>query len=207
MHSEDGRELFRLITRLYFGMGAGGIILLGGAAPWILRLVAGPDYYSGFVVIGALAWQSLFYGAYLIVTPGLWKSKKTYLSTGLLIVSAAVNAGLSWLLVPRLGLLGAALATALAFSFWIALSICVSENLWRVGFRLRTLAFQIGLGVVGLWIVTQVHLTTEDVWPGFLIAVPIAILSGITGLPLRDWRVVGMALQRRLVEVAVESQS
>jgi hypothetical protein len=65
-----------------------------------------------------------------------------------------LNAGLNWLLVPALGGLGAAVATAVSYLAWIVASMAVSERLWTVGFPYAVLGGQIAIGVVAVACVT-----------------------------------------------------
>ena len=150
MHSEDGADTFRTIARMFMGLGVAAIIYLSFLSPWLVQWMAGPAFESAWVIVGVLAWQSLFYGFYLVASAGLWKQKKTYYSTYLMAGAALMNIGLNWWLVPKLASIGAAMATALSYLLLVVLSMAVSERLWKVGFEKLVMTTQIAIGVAAV---------------------------------------------------------
>jgi O-antigen/teichoic acid export membrane protein len=153
MHGDDGPATYRTISRLFMGLGVAAVVYLAFLSPWLVRWMTAPAFHDAWPVVGVLAWQSLFYGFYLVASAGIWKVEKTTYSMVLMGVAAVVNLLLNWLFVPSLGGLGAALATSLTYLLWIAASMWVSERLWRVGFPLAVLSAQIALGALAVgWI-------------------------------------------------------
>lgn len=148
MHSEDGPETFRMIARLYMGIGVAGVVILTFISPLLVRWIAAPPFHSAWPLVGILAWQSLFYGFYLIASAGIWKAEKTYLSMYLMGCAALVNLLLNYLLVPRFGGIGAAVATAVTYLLWVAATMVLSERLWQVGFSIKVLCLQVVVGIV-----------------------------------------------------------
>ena len=55
-------ETFRMISRLYMGLGTTMIIIVTLLSPWLVELLTTNEYYSSWPIVGILAWQSLFYG-------------------------------------------------------------------------------------------------------------------------------------------------
>ena len=143
MHSSDGPEIFRVISRLYMGLGTSAVALLTLISPYLLQLFTAPAYHQAWPIVSILAWQTLFYGFFLIATAGIWKSEKTYLNTYLTSAAALLGIFMNWLMVPAFGVIGAALATVLTYFLWTTASMFVSESLWRVAFPLRIFLFQI----------------------------------------------------------------
>ena len=154
MHSDDGPETFRVIARLFMGVGVAAVVYLAFLAPWLVAWMTAPEYHEGWPVVGVLAWQSLFYGFYLVASAGIWKAERTHVAMFLMAAAALLNAALNWLLVPSLGGLGAALATALAYLAWISALLVVSERMWPVGFPVLLLAAQVAIGAVAVTCVT-----------------------------------------------------
>jgi O-antigen/teichoic acid export membrane protein len=174
MHSDDGPETFRMIARLFMGVGVAAVVYLAFVSPWLVRWFTTPDFYAGWAVVGVLAWQSLFYGFYLVASAGIWKAEKTPMAMVLMVAAALLNALLNWLFVPAWGGLGAALATALAYLAWIAASLAVSERLWPVGFPLALLAGQIALGAAAVAAVTL--LGSQSWWTILGVHAAVAVL-------------------------------
>jgi O-antigen/teichoic acid export membrane protein len=86
----------------------------------LLRILTAPEFVSGNVVIPFVASGLLFYGLYNICIFIVHLVNKTHLVLALLSISAALNIILNLLLIPQLGIVGAAVATLIAF---IALGI------------------------------------------------------------------------------------
>ena len=152
MHSADGPETFRTISRLFMGAGVAAVVYLAFLAPWLVDWLAGPDFHEAWAVVGTLAWASLFYGFYLVASAGIWRAEKTGYSMVLMTAAALVNVALNWVLVPVFGGIGAAVATAIAYFVLILASLVLGERLWKVGFPLALLGLQIvaGVAMVGL---------------------------------------------------------
>ena len=143
MHSDDGRETFRMIARLYMGIACAGVVGLTMLSPWLVRWLAAPEFYDAWRIVGILAWQAVFYGFFLIASAGIWKAERTHLNLYLMGGAALFGIGMNWLLVPSFGGMGAAIATVVTYIAWVLISMVVSESLWRVAFSYRLLFVQI----------------------------------------------------------------
>ncbi|WP_321529294.1 oligosaccharide flippase family protein [Sedimenticola selenatireducens] len=143
MHSSDGPETFRMISRLYMGLACAGIVVLTYLSPWLVQWLTGPDYHGAWPIVGILAWQAVFYGFFLIASAGIWKVEKTYLNLPLMAGAAVLGLVLNWFLVPDYGGMGAALATALTYLVWVTAALIISERLWNVGFQFSVMSMQI----------------------------------------------------------------
>jgi O-antigen/teichoic acid export membrane protein len=174
MHGSDGPETFRLISRLYVGGGTLCVLCVTVAAPFLMAWLATPAYAQAYPIVGIMAWQALFYGMYLLVSAGIWKSEKTQLSAWLMAGGALVNGLLCYLLVPHWAGFGAALATATTYFLWIAASYLVSERLWPV--RLPVAAMG---GIVAAGVAAHVLILWAQAHNGWLGA-PVLIVAAAT---------------------------
>lgn len=178
MHSPDGPEVFRVIARMYMGVGVAAVVYLTFLSRWLVEWLAGPDFRDAWPLVGVLAWQSLFYGVYMVASPGIWKAERTHYSMNLMIGAALVNLALNAWLVPQHGSMGAAIATGLAYFLLVSLSMLVSENLWRVEFPYAVLLLQVAIGVVTVtWLVnTEIGLFIK----GILVHTVVLLLTGLS---------------------------
>ncbi len=154
MHSDDGPETYRTIARMFMGVGVAAVVYLSFLSPWLVGWLTAPAFHAAWPIVGVLAWQSLFYGFYLVASAGIWKAEKTSYSLYLMTGAAVLNLVLNWMLVPAYGGMGAAVATALSYLVWIAAALALSERMWAVGFPVRLLAAQVALGAIGVGWVT-----------------------------------------------------
>ena len=175
MHCDDGAETFRMIARLYMGIGMAGLVQLTFISPWLVDWLAAPEYRTAWLLVGVLTWQSVFYGFYMVVSAGIFKAEKTYLAMYLMIGAALFNVALNFLLVPTFGGMGAAIATAIAYAAWIGASMLVSERLWRVEFPAKLIVSQVCIGVLFVfW-----YLMSFDLTPT-LVQAAIAFLTSLS---------------------------
>lgn len=158
MHSDDGPETFRMITRFYLGLASAGVVGLTVLSPWLVKWLTAPAFHDAWPIVGILGWQAVFHGFFLIASAGIWKAEKTYLNLYLMSLAAVVGLILNWLLVPAFGGMGAAIATVITYLVWIIVSMIVSESLWKVGFPLVVLSSQVGMGLVFVgWFILVGH--------------------------------------------------
>ncbi|MAJ97277.1 MAG: hypothetical protein CMI56_01510 [Parcubacteria group bacterium] len=151
MHSSDGKVTFQLISKLYIGLGTAAIVILTFFSQSLVTFMTASEYHSGWVLVGILAWQAVFYGFFLIASAGIWKAEKTYLNLYIIIFTALIGIGMNLLLVPELGGVGAAIATAITHFLWIIITMVVSERYWRLDLPLLTFGTQILIASSFVW--------------------------------------------------------
>ena len=148
MHSDDGPQTFRMIAQLFIGLGVASAVYVGYLAPSLIQWFSAPGFEAADDVVAVLAWQALFYGFFLIGSAGIWKMEKTYLNSILMVSASILNLALNAYLIPIYGVVGAASATAISYFLWTAVSVIVSERLWRVGIPIWLILLQISSGVI-----------------------------------------------------------
>lgn len=90
----------------------------------LLLLLAGQEYLDGANVLPLSFGGYMLYGGYAVLAAGLFLHKKTARTSVAALVAAAANLGLNLLLVPHMGILGAAVATAIAYT-GLLVALCV----------------------------------------------------------------------------------
>jgi O-antigen/teichoic acid export membrane protein len=89
----------------------------------VLRLFSTAEIASeGYLVVPLVALSILFYAAYVPVVQILVLVKKTRITAAVWISCALVNLGLNILVVPRWGILGAAVTTLIAYALALGLT-------------------------------------------------------------------------------------
>ena len=113
----------------------------------------GPIYWSAIPVIPIIAFGYLLDALYLVQLPGpflMEKSKWIMISRG---VGALTNVGLNFLLIPRLGYVGAAWATCFSFGVMALVLFIVNRRLYSIAYEWRK------LGLIVATLSTMVLLT------------------------------------------------
>ncbi len=102
----------------------GGITLIGSA------------YWSGLVIVPIILLGYLFNGLYVVFTAGIYIEEKSIyvpLVTG---IGALVNIGVNFLLIPLLGIVGAALATLTSYVVMALGLYSVTQKFYKIEYEL-----------------------------------------------------------------------
>ena len=92
-----------------------------------LTILSTPEIAAqGYLITPFLALAGLLFGLYAIITQILVLEKKTTITGTIWIVAAVLNLGLNIIFVPRIGILGAAATTLVAFFLAFILSVYYS---------------------------------------------------------------------------------
>lgn len=123
-------------------------------------LLASPKYHGADALIPTLVAGLLLYTSHAFISAGLMIDKDTRTMAKLLAYSALFNIGLNCLLLPRIGLRGAALATLLSYLFCIVLLRRASSRLLPLRIDFRKLARYAVAAVGASYVASHVQLGT-----------------------------------------------
>jgi len=128
-------RLFRLVV----GLALPALLLLVPLSPLLIAWLAPPSYASAAPVLLLLA-PSLLLASLYVFAPGLPLAQRTGLILAINALGAGLNTGLNLLLIPRLGIAGAAAATLCGNAVVFALTMAWSQRLYPVPHAWRSLA-------------------------------------------------------------------
>jgi O-antigen/teichoic acid export membrane protein len=177
-------ELAR-IFRYFTALGIGFCLGLSLFAHDILKVIATSAYIDGAIVVPFLAPALLLANMY-IFAPGLGIAKRTSWIAAINIGGAAANVVLNYMLVPYLGIRGAALSTLLCNIAIFGATMVASQRFYPVPHDWRRLGLAVAAGV-GLFVLGDAVLLTGIVGIAFRFC-----LLGVAG---------AVCLQLRLVEL------
>jgi O-antigen/teichoic acid export membrane protein len=130
-----------------------GLTLLSRVA---VPALVGSAYREAYRVVPLVALAYAFNGLHYALSPGVHLAGRTRHFPLLALAAAALNLGLNFLLIPRLGGMGAAWATALAFAFFAVGTGVLGQRFYPVPYEYGKLA-RIGASLaVVLWLGTRV---------------------------------------------------
>ena len=137
-------HLYARVFTYYFA-GLGFVVLtLSVYAQEIVTVMAAPEYREAYRVVPLIALGQLFRGFVLIGPIGLTLKRKTTYHALMALIAAGLNIGLNYLWIPRYGMMGAAVATAVAFGVQAVLITGISQRYYPIPIevsRLFKLAF------------------------------------------------------------------
>lgn len=111
------KRTFATVLSYYLLVSCAILEIIGSFSHEIVRIIGTPAYSAaGGIVIFILA-SYLFQGAYYIMSTGITVTDHTKLIPVIVGISAAINLAADLLLIPRFGIMGAAVATITSYAF------------------------------------------------------------------------------------------
>ena len=113
---EDIKKTLTYSFKYYLLLAIPAVVGLSLLSKSLLLLLTTPEIaLNGYMITPFIAASTLFLGLYLILVQILLLVKKTVITGKIWIFAALLNFGLNMVLIPWIGLLGAAIATLIAF--------------------------------------------------------------------------------------------
>ena len=94
----------------------------------LLSILTRPEFLAGVSVVPFVAFGAVLFGFYRICLYIIYIANKTYLTVRLLGASAALNIILNIILIPRMGIVGAAIASLIAHGILGMLTLILSRR-------------------------------------------------------------------------------
>jgi len=118
-----------------------------------------PSYWSGLAIVPIVTLGYLFNGLYFVMLAPLMLDKRTGAVSAATWSGAVVNLLLNWLLIPRLGMMGAAWATLAAY-------VAMAAAVWALGRSSRPVPYEWKrLSILAAW-------TAALWWPASSVGLP-----------------------------------
>lgn len=203
LHNRGERDqlagLYRVVTKWQLTLTLPLFMGMAILAPRIMALF-GHEFRAGGTALAILCVAFGVHSAAGSVSPLLEMTGRPTLNLINVLLSFALNVALTVTLIPRFGIVGAALATGAAMIFLVILRF--AEVFWLIGFQPYTAAYGKPLLAAGLASLTLAAVT--GFWPGptgLLIGPPLMIVTYaglllILGLTAEDRRVLRLARDR-----------
>jgi len=135
-------RFFETTFRYYCGLSLALVIIITGLSPYLLKILTPPEYFEASKIIGIMALPAVFFGGTYFSSLGSWKVQKTYLYSLSVVVALVVGVVLGVLLIPRYGLIGASVSTAIAMFSLVVTSFYFSQKHWRIDFNIPLASMQ-----------------------------------------------------------------
>ena len=191
LEAERGESTMRRVAVGCAALGMLVTLLVAATGPALLRILGGSAYDDASRVVPLVALGTMFMGYVSVVMPGFTWASRTYIQAALFLVCAAVNIGLNLVLIPPLGILGAAVATAGAYFLLVCLAVAASHRYVHLPLPLRPLAFVAAAGSAATLGITAVELASLPVAADIAVRAT-CVLAFVLGmllwgpLPLRE---------------------
>lgn len=175
------RALFARVFKLASAGLLAATLLLGLFAREALIVLTTPAFVPAYPYVGLLALALVVHGSYQVISLGVQLAERTSSMAWTSAAAAGVNLALNFLLIPRFGLWGAAIATVAAYLASTILLYLVAQRHYPIPYRPRQ-AILIGLVVI---LLGGVGLLLDQLAPAATLSLPVtAAKIGVAALGL-----------------------
>ncbi len=121
-------------------------LALGALAPWLVSLL-NSSYHRADKGVALLAFAFAVYAGYTVLAIGSGRARRTQMNWVVTGIGAGVNIALNFWLIPRYGMVGAAISTAASYVvLFIAMTI-YSNSVYPVPYQWRRVVTAVGAAV------------------------------------------------------------
>ena len=142
-------------------------LALGVLSPWLARLLTQPQFYEGARVVSLLAFAGVAFTGYTVVAIGVGRARKTQFNWVVTGLAGALNIGLNFVLIPPYGMIGAAIATLIAYVLMFVLMTLNAQRVFPAPYQWRRVATATGVAVA---------LDVTGEWAGLGLGVAVALV-------------------------------
>lgn len=150
---DEARRTYAYVLSYLTVVTAWVALALALLSPWLVELLAADAFAESSRVVGPLAFSTVAYAAYIVFAIGVGRSRRTQFNWVVTGVAAAVNFGLNLLLIPRYGMMGAAIATVAAYTAMAVGMAWWAQRVYPVPYQWRRVvtaaAVAVALAVAG----------------------------------------------------------
>ena len=182
MKDEDADEYYSLVLTylvflsLYFGLGVSVLV------PDLIRATLREEYWGAIPIVPMFVLYYLLVASGKGVNVGLMTEKKAFWNPIIVVSAAIVNIALNFALIPTYGMMGAAVATLVAYAFMVWFR-------WYMSTKYHPVAYEWGrivllLGVAGVMYAGIVLIPIANPYVSFAVRFALAATYPLVLLPL-----------------------
>lgn len=194
------REILTLTTAAFLWMALG----LAATSGEVIAVIARPGYAVAAQVLPVVAFACVLQGVYTMLVGPIFLRRRTALLPALTVASAAANVLINIILIPRIGVMGAAWATLTAYALFASLTFLVARRIYPVRLDYLRLAAVAVICLIGALVADVFSLERAAPISRFVIHVGIVLACGalIAGLMLQPIRALRRAVTRSSAQAA-----
>jgi O-antigen/teichoic acid export membrane protein len=140
-YHDRAKEIYAKVFLIYFIINIIGVFLISMHSIDILKVFTQPSYYSAKAVVPFLCLSTIIWSGYFIVVVGIYLTKKMQHTIWITIGAAAANIVLNFILVPRLGVIGAAFSIMIANLIIFVLTLAVSQRYYEIQYSYKKVLY------------------------------------------------------------------
>ena len=192
---EETRSVYRLVLTYWSMVMGWAVVAISLLTPPYVHLTLPRPVWDAAPVVPFLTFGAVLYGAYMILNAGVNRSKKTRFTPVVTGVSAAVNVGLNFALIPLWGIVGAGVSTVIGYALLVFLGWRNAQHSYPVDYEWARVLWI--AAVTAAVVALSVLVIPATGWIG--ISARVALIAGFP-LALMAAGVLSRGEQRRIRE-------
>jgi O-antigen/teichoic acid export membrane protein len=141
---DEARRAYSLIVTWFMAVCAFVVVGMWLLARWIVRILAAPEFFEAYEAIGLLTAAMTLYALYLVLVVVLGRTGRTEYNFPATAAATAANIALNLILIPPLGIVGAAIALVASYLVVLVLMYVFTQRLFPVPYEWGRLALIFG---------------------------------------------------------------
>jgi len=137
---DEARRAYATVVTLFVAGCAFVVTGMWLLSRWIVRALAAPDFFDSYEAVGLISAAVTLYALYMVMVVILGRTGRTEFNLPAALAALAANVVLNLLLVPPLGIVGAALALVGSYLVVVALMYWFTQRLFPVPYQWGRLA-------------------------------------------------------------------
>ena len=179
-----GPRIFRSVLTITAAGFAWLALALAALAPEIIAVIADPGYAVAAEVMPVIAFGAACQAAYTMLVGIVFLRRQTGYLPAITGASAVANIGLNVVLIPRLGVMGAAVTTLIAYLVFAALTYAFARRIYPLDVDVRRFLLITTLTVTGALLARRFDAPAGEIWPSGAIHAGIVLAIGAILIPV-----------------------
>jgi O-antigen/teichoic acid export membrane protein len=143
----DAKRTYSFVLTYLLTFSSWVALALGALAPWWVQLLTDPRYQRAEKGVAALAFAGAIYAGYTVLAIGSGRARRTQFNWVVTGAGALVNVALNFWLVPKYGMVGAAISTLVAYVVLFIGMTLYAQHVYPVPYQWRRVLTCVGAGV------------------------------------------------------------
>jgi O-antigen/teichoic acid export membrane protein len=143
----DAKRTYAFVLTYLLTFASWVSLALGALSPWLVELLTNPRYQRAEKGVALLAFAGAVYAGYTVLAIGSGRARKTQFNWVVTGIGALANVGLNFWLIPKYGMVGAAISTAAAYVVLFVGMTIYAQSVYRVDYQWRRVVTCVGVAV------------------------------------------------------------
>ena len=180
---EDARAFYSKILTYFTLIGLLLSLFISVGVRDVLKIVADSSYWNAYRIVALICVSYLLLGVFRIFNVGITLRRKTKYIPFIVGTGALTNIFLNFLLIPKYGMIGAAIATLISYFVLVIFQYFVTRNLYRIDYEWGRIMKLVGCALIIYFVATNVAIAS--VWASLIAKLGMVLFFPLLLVPMK----------------------